>query len=250
MPTKMHILTQILRKKRKSHKTSRKFHCGSYPHLEDAKLRNIPLICPFVRIFLRFLTLHILKRQSDIHNNIHFTSCSKSFMICKKLFHSTMWHGVLPKHSWYSTHTNTHISGTRCRAPDLPQERGKNFWGGLGEPERNRGTVATAENAAKRMKPNRQLPMAYKLNLLMYYRYLPTTTTTNTASDDDACCFFFKFEQKPRAERKRSARKKTQTNKTVKNLFKLLLSSFEIRRSVSASTSTNTDAWKRFALSL
>jgi len=44
------------------------------------------------------------------------------------------------------------------------------------------GTVAPAENAAKRMKPNRQLPMAYILNL----PYVCTSQTKTSSSENAA----------------------------------------------------------------
>lgn len=157
----------------------------------------------YLSVFFIFLTLHIFKGESNIHNNIHFIvpPCHSNHL------KSHLWYArnvsialcvLLSKHA-----THTHIEGTRSRAPDLPQDRAVRILGWLGWAGAKSGTVVTAENAAKRMKPNRQLPMAYKLNLLMYYRYLPTTTTTNTASDDDACCFF-------RFWAKTSSRAKTQ----------------------------------------
>lgn len=89
-------------------------------------------------------------------------------------------------------YTNTHsLLGTRtARSGCAVVRERRGDWR-----ERDLGTVASAENAAKRMKPNRQLPMAYILNL----PYVP-------------------LRRKPRAA-------KTQRNKNTNGskLFKLLL---------------------------
>lgn len=200
MPTKMHILTQILRKKRKSHKTTRKFHCGSYPHLEDAKLRNIPLICPFVRIFLRFLTLHILKRQSDIHNNIHFivSPCHANHV------HNHLWYArnfsiaLCGTESFRNIHDTLHTQTLTFKVRDVGHpichKNAVRIFGAAWVSRSEIGELLL-QLRTPRNEWSQIANCQWHINLTYLCTtatYLPTTTTTtNTASDDDACCFFF-----------------------------------------------------------
>lgn len=130
------------------------------------------------------------------------------------------------------TYTHSHFKYPMSQAPDLPQSGVRwEFWGGVGKPQQNRELLLQLRTPRNEWSQIANCQWHINLTYLCTTRYLllllPQTPTGS--------------ENTERAKNK----KKSKQTKRLKILFKLLLSSFEIRRSCSASTT-----WQRFALSL
>lgn len=130
--------------------------------------------------------------------------------------------------------THSHFKYPMSQAPDLPRSGVRwEFWGGVGKPQQNRELLLQLRTPRNEWSQIANCQWHINLTYLCTTNPLPTTT----ASDADG----------QRKHTERAKNKKSKQTKRLKILFKLLLSSFEIRRSCSASASTT---WQRFALSL